>query len=273
LKRAVEEAESLYALGVPAVILFGIPNQKDAAGEQAWDASGIVQRGLQQIGAAVPDLVLIADACFCEYTDHGHCGVLTADGRVDNDPTLANLQRAAVAQAAAGAHIIAPSGMMDGMVQAIRAGLDEAGYQHVAIMAYAAKYASAFYGPFRDAADSAPAFGDRRQYQMDPANSREALREVQLDLDEGADIVMVKPALAYLDIVRQVREQANVPVAASNVSGEYAMAKAAAQAGWVDEKALVLETMTAMRRAGADLILTYWARDIARWLSEGSASS
>lgn len=266
--KAVEEAYRIYELGIPAVILFGVVDRtkKDAVGTQAWEEQGIVQLALKAIRAKVPNLVLIADACFCEYTDHGHCGVLDNQKQVCNDETLDNLARTAVAQAKAGADIIAPSGMMDGMVHAIRRGLDVTGFTHISIMAYSVKYASAFYGPFRDAADSAPAFGDRRQYQMDPSNVREGLREADLDVQEGADIVMVKPALAYLDVIYQVRQRVNLPVCAYNVSGEYSMVKAAAKLGWLDEKRTVLESLTSIKRAGADLIITYWAKDVAQWL-------
>lgn len=267
---AVDEARQLRDLKIPAAILFGVPDRsrKDACGSEAWAEDGLVQRALRAIHKEVPELMLIADACFCEYTDHGHCGVLNAKREVENDPTLENLARAAVAQAAAGADIIAPSGMMDGMVRAIRGGLDAAGHTNTAVMAYSVKYASAFYGPFRDAADSAPAFGDRRQYQMDCHNKREGRREALLDVDEGADIVMVKPALAYLDVIADVRRAVDLPVCAYNVSGEYSMVKAAAQNGWIDEKRTVLEIVAGIRRAGADMIITYWAKDLARWLSE-----
>ena len=270
IDQAVEEARLLYSLRVPAAILFGVPDRsrKDACGSEAWADDGIVQKALRAIRAEVPGLMLIADACFCEYTDHGHCGVLNAAREVENDPTLDNLARAAVAQARAGADIIAPSGMMDGMVRAIRAGLDAACMTHVSIMAYSVKYASAFYGPFRDAADSAPAFGDRRQYQMDCHNKREGRREALLDVEEGADIVMIKPALAYLDVIADVRRNVDLPVCAYNVSGEYSMVKAAAQRGWIDEKRTVLEIVAGIRRAGADMIITYWAKDLAQWLNE-----
>jgi porphobilinogen synthase len=267
LDHAVEEAAQLKDLNIPAAILFGVPDKsrKDAHGKEAWSAKGLVQQALARIKEQVPGLVLIADACFCEYTDHGHCGVLNEKKEVVNDATLENLAKTAVSQAKAGADLIAPSGMMDGMVQAIRRGLDESKLQDVGIMAYSVKYASAFYGPFRDAADSAPAFGDRRQYQMDPANVREGLREAQLDLDEGADIVMVKPALAYLDVICRVRQAVHVPVCAYNVSGEYSMIKAAAKNGWIDEQRTVLESLLGMRRAGADMIITYFAKDVAKW--------
>ena len=242
------------------------PREKDAEGSGAWDEEGIVQQATRAIKAAQPDLLVIADLCLCEYTSHGHCGLLAADGSVDNDATLELLARTAVAQARAGADIIAPSDMMDGRVGAIRAALDEEGFTEIPILAYSAKFASAFYGPFREAAGSAPAFGDRRGYQMDPGNAREALREALLDVEEGADIVMVKPALPYLDVIRRIADATTLPVAAYNVSGEYAMVKAAAAAGWLDERAAVLETLTAIRRAGADIVISYHAKDAARWL-------
>ncbi|MBF0128031.1 MAG: porphobilinogen synthase [Magnetococcales bacterium] len=267
IDQAVEDAAELLELGVRSVILFGIPESKDAEGSDAFSDEGIIQRALRAFRRELPELYLVADACFCEYTDHGHCGVLH-QGEVDNDATLANLARSALSYAEAGVDMVAPSGMMDGMVQAIRSGLDRAGHSQVAILSYAAKYASAYYGPFRDAAESTPRFGDRRAYQMDPANRREALREVALDIEQGADLVMVKPGLPYLDIVRDVRERFDCPVAVYNVSGEYAMVKAAAANGWIDEKRVVLETLTSFRRAGADLILTYHARDAARWLKQ-----
>lgn len=253
-------------LGIPGVILFGIPAHKDAVGSSGWDRQGIVQEAIRSTKEAVPELCVIADTCFCEYTDHGHCGVLR-NHNVDNDATLENLQRLAISYAEAGVDVVAPSGMMDGMVAAIRAALDDQGHEHIPIMSYAVKYASAYFGPFRDAADSAPVFGDRSSYQMNPANRREALREAQLDVEEGADILMVKPALAYLDIIRDVKEATNLPLAVYNVSGEYAMIKAAADQGWIDEERLVLETMTAMKRAGADVILSYHALDVARWIN------
>ncbi len=264
LGRHVREAASL---GIPAVLLFGIPARKDAVGSSAWDEKGIVQQAIRAAKDASPEMCVMADACFCEYTDHGHCGVLHGE-TVDNDATLSNLQREAVSYAEAGVDVVAPSGMMDGMVAAIRSGLDAAGHKDVAILSYAVKYASAYYGPFRDAADSSPSFGDRSTYQMDPANTREALRESQLDVDEGADILMVKPGLAYMDVVRAVREATHLPLAVYNVSGEYAMVKAAAQKGWIDERRVVLETMLGFKRAGADIILTYHAPDIARWLTD-----
>ena len=263
----VDAAKEAYDLGIPAVLVFGLPEYKDATGSSAWDDNSPVQRAVRAIKAALPELVVITDVCLCEYTDHGHCGVLRGE-TVDNDETLPLLVRSAVSHARAGADMVAPSDMMDGRVGAIRQGLDEAGYSNVAIMAYSAKFSSAYYGPFRVAADSAPQCGDRKGYQMDPANGREALKEVELDLEEGADIVMVKPALAYLDIVNQVKNSVLVPVAAYNVSGEYAMVKAAAQNGWIDEKKTVLETLLSMKRAGADMIITYHALDAARWLTE-----
>ncbi|TVQ55095.1 MAG: porphobilinogen synthase [Spirulina sp. DLM2.Bin59] len=269
IDKIVEEAKEVRDLGIPAVILFGIPDDKDNDATGAWHDCGIVQKAATAIKAAVPDLVVIADTCLCEYTAHGHCGYLEVGdltGRVLNDPTLELLKKTAVSQAQAGADIIAPSGMMDGFVSAIREGLDAAGFTDTPILSYAAKYASAYYGPFRDAAESAPQFGDRRTYQMDPANGREALKEVELDIQEGADMLMVKPALAYMDVIWRVKEMTNLPVAAYNVSGEYAMVKAAALNGWVDEERIVLETLTSFKRAGADLILTYHAKDAARWL-------
>ena len=255
------------SLGIPGVIFFGIPKEKDAIGSGGWDAEGIVQQAIRAAKKASPETCVIADTCFCEYTDHGHCGVLHGD-EVDNDATLANLQKEAVSYAEAGVDIIAPSGMMDGMIAAIRTGLDSAGFKDLPIMSYAVKYASAYFGPFRDAADSAPAFGDRSSYQMDPANSREALREAMLDIEEGADILMVKPGLAYMDIIRSVKDITDLPMAVYNVSGEYAMVKAAAEKGWIDEKRVVLETMLSFKRAGADLILSYHALDVARWLND-----
>jgi porphobilinogen synthase len=265
------EVDTIRAHGIPAVLLFGIPAAKDEVGSENYSDDGIVQRALRRLRERHPDLLLITDLCCCEYTDHGHCGVLR-DGSVDNDATLEVLGRAGVSHARAGADIVAPSGMMDGMVAAIRGALDQAGHTDTAILSYAVKYASAFYGPFREAADSAPAFGDRRQYQMDPANLREALLEAALDEAEGADFLMVKPALAYLDVVRAVRERTQLPLVAYNVSGEYAMVKAAARHGWIDECRVVLEALTGMRRAGADAIISYHAKDAAVWLSsEGTA--
>jgi porphobilinogen synthase len=262
---AVVEAKAARALGIPALILFGLPDKKDAEGTQAYAKDGIVQRALRTLKEAVPELQLIADVCLCEYTDHGHCGVV-AQGEVQNDATLPLLARMAVSCAQAGADIIAPSDMMDGRVLAIRRALQESGHTDTPILAYAAKYASGFYGPFREAAQSTPQFGDRRGYQMDPGNIREALKEVALDLEEGADLVMVKPALAYLDVITRVKERFDVPVAAYNVSGEYAMLKAAAKAGWVDGDRVMLEILTSIKRAGADLILTYHALEAARLL-------
>lgn len=267
--KIVEEAKEVYDLGIPAIILFGIPADKDTDATGAWHDCGIVQQATEAVKKAVPDLIVMVDTCLCEYTSHGHCGYLEVgdlSGRVLNDPTLELLKKTAVAQAKAGADIIAPSGMMDGFVGAIRQGLDSAGFEDIPIMSYAAKYASAYYGPFRDAADSAPQFGDRRTYQMDPGNGREALKEIALDIAEGADMLMVKPALAYMDIIWRVKEATNLPVAAYNVSGEYAMVKAAALNGWIDEERVVMETLTGFKRAGTDLILTYHAKDAARWL-------
>jgi len=266
-----KEVAALDALGVPAVLLFGIPESKDEAGSGAYDDAGIVQRALRAVKKSTPDMLLVTDVCLCEYTDHGHCGlVVERRGRkvVDNDRTLELLSKMALSHVRAGADVVAPSDMMDGRVGAIRRALDEAGFTEVPILSYAAKYASSFYGPFREAAESAPQFGDRRGYQMDPPNAREALREIELDIDEGADIVMVKPALAYLDVIRRVRERFDVPVAAYNVSGEFSMVKAAAERGWLDEKKIAMETLTAIRRAGADVIITYWAADVARWLKQ-----
>jgi porphobilinogen synthase len=261
--RATEECRRLVDTGVSAVLLFGVPDVKDAQGSGAIAPDGIVPRALAAIRRAAPTLLLITDVCLCEYTDHGHCGVLR-DGEVDNDPTLEVLATEAVAHARAGADVVAPSDMMDGRVGAIRRGLDAAGFAHTPILSYAAKFASCFYGPFREAAESTPAFGDRRGYQMDPANAEEALREVALDLDEGADMVMVKPAGPYLDVIRRVKDRFGYPVAAYQVSGEYAMIKAAAVNGWIDERRAVEETLTAIRRAGADVIITYFAKDVAR---------
>jgi len=267
----VREVREIDALGIPGIILFGIPEKKDALGSDACSDSGIVQQAIRAIKDTNPSLLVMTDVCFCEFTDHGHCGVVHEEtGRfdVDNDATLELLQEQAVSHARAGADMLAPSGMMDGMIEAIRNGLDEFGYDHLPIMSYAAKYSSGFYGPFREAAESAPQFGDRASYQMDPANGNEALREVELDVGEGADILMVKPALSYLDIIRRVKEGwPEVPLAAYNVSGEYAMVKAAAANGWIDEQRVTLEILTSIRRAGADMILTYHARDVARWLN------
>ena len=261
----VEGCREVEALGIPAVILFGLPESKDARGSSSLAATGVVQRAIEGIRKAKLNLLVMTDVCLCEYTDHGHCGVIEK-GEVANDATLPILAEQALSHARAGADIVAPSDMMDGRVGAIRRALDANGFADIAILSYAAKYCSGFYGPFREAAKSAPQFGDRRSYQMDPANAREALKEVALDLEEGADMVMVKPALPYLDIIRRVREQVNVPVAAYNVSGEYAMVKAAAQKGWLDEKRVVLELLTGIQRAGASIILTYHAKDAARWL-------
>jgi porphobilinogen synthase len=263
--KAVKEAESL---GIPGVILFGIPTDKDAVGTSGWDDNGIVQQAIRAAKKACPDMCVIADTCFCEYTEHGHCGVLCGH-EVDNDATLENLQKEAVSYAKAGVDIVAPSGMMDGMIAAIRMGLDEAGFKDTPIMSYAVKYASGYFGPFRDAADSTPTFGDRASYQMDPANRREAIKEALLDVEQGADMLMVKPGLAYMDIIREVKDATQLPMAVYNVSGEYAMIKAAAANGWIDEKRVVLETMLSFKRAGADLILSYHALDVARWLNEG----
>src|SRR5215218_6719673 len=263
---AVEEAGIAHALGIPAVLLFGLPASKDDEGSGAWDDEGVIQLATRAIKAAHPDLLVITDLCLCEYTSHGHCGVLRSDGVVDNDATLELLARTAVSQAAAGADAVAPSDMMDGRVGALRGALDEHGLAETPIMAYSAKYASAFYGPFREAADSAPAQGDRRGYQMDPANAREGVREAELDAGEGADVIMVKPALPYLDVIRRVKEVTRLPVAAYSVSGEYVMLKAAAAAGLLEERPAVLETLTGIRRAGADIVITYHAKDVARWL-------
>jgi porphobilinogen synthase len=263
---AVDEAGAAQALGIPAVLLFGLPPHKDEQGSGAWDDEGIVQLAIRAIKASHPDLLVIADLCLCEYTSHGHCGVLRDDGVVDNDATLELLARTALSQAEAGADAVAPSDMMDGRVGALRGVLDEHGLAETPVIAYSAKFASAFYGPFREAADSAPQTGDRRGYQMDPANALEAVREAKLDADEGADIVMVKPALPYLDVIRRVKDETGMPVAAYNVSGEYAMVKAAAERGLLDERAVVLEALTGIRRAGADIVITYHAKDVATWL-------
>jgi porphobilinogen synthase len=271
----VREAEAAHALGVPAIILFGIPSRKDAAGSEAYSPQGIICQAVRAVKKAAPNLVVITDVCLCEYTDHGHCGVVRRqEGKadafaVDNDATLQLLAREALTHVQAGADMVAPSDMMDGRVGAIRKALDSEGHSDIPIMAYSAKYASGFYGPFREAAESPPQFGDRSTYQMDPPNSDEALREVQLDIEEGADIVMVKPALAYMDITYRVKQQFHVPVATYNVSGEYAMVKAAAEKGWLNERRIVMEMLVGFRRAGADLILTYWAKEVARWLAEG----
>ncbi len=265
IDRAVKECEEVNALGIPAVILFGIPERKDSVGSEAYVDGGVVQRAIRAIKERAPELLVITDVCLCEYTDHGHCGVIK-DGDVDNDRTLELLVKEALSHAQSGADIVAPSDMMDGRVGAIRKALDQNGFEQIAIMAYAAKYASGFYAPFRDAAESTPQFGDRRSYQMDPANADEALREVELDIHEGADIIMVKPAMTYLDIVYRVKQKFGYPVAAYNVSGEYSMIKAAAKNGWIDERRIVLELMLSIKRAGADMILTYFAKDIAREL-------
>ncbi len=261
------EAKRIFKLGIPAVLLFGIPSEKDEVGSQAYNSQGVIQHAIRRIKAEAPDLLVMTDVCLCEYTSHGHCGVIY-NGSVQNDESLGLLARMALSHVVAGADVVAPSDMMDGRVGTIRQSLDKDGYSSTPIMAYSAKYASGFYGPFREAAASAPQFGDRRSYQMDPANVREALREVDLDIEEGADIVMVKPALAYLDVIQQVRQHCNLPIAAYNVSGEYSMIKAAAQQGWIDEKRLVMEVLTGIRRAGADMIITYFAPEVANWLSE-----
>ncbi|GLX69547.1 porphobilinogen synthase [Paenibacillus glycanilyticus] len=265
------EIREITSLGIQAIMLFGLPDHKDAEGTSAYDPNGIVQEATRLIKQWAPGLIVMADTCLCQFTDHGHCGMVHLDDAtgtavVDNDPSLSLLVRTAVSQAEAGADVIAPSNMMDGFVSAIREGLDEAGFSHVPILSYSVKYASAFYGPFRDAAKSAPQFGDRKTYQMDPANAREALREADSDVFEGADMLMVKPALSYLDIVRQLRDSFDLPIVAYNVSGEYAMVKAAAANGWIDERAIVLEKLISMKRAGADLIITYHAKDASRWL-------
>lgn len=265
--QAVKQAEEIYKLGIPAVEVFGLPAYKDDTGSSAWDMTSPVQRAIQAIKKEIPDLLIVGDVCLCQYTNSGHCGQLCGH-EVDNDPTLELLAKVAVSQAAAGADIIAPSDMMDGRIAVLREALDANQFKNVSIMSYAVKYASAYYGPFRDAADSAPQFGDRRGYQMDPANIREAMKEVELDMEEGADIIMVKPALAYLDVVSRVREKINRPVAVYNVSGEYAMVKAAAKNGWIDEKRIVMESLLCMKRAGADIIISYHAIDVAKWLRE-----
>ncbi|MBR7553429.1 porphobilinogen synthase [Allobacillus sp. GCM10007491] len=267
LDRLTEEMKEIKALGIQAVLLFGLPKEKDEVGTQAYDNEGVIQQATRLIKQEYPEILVVADTCLCEYTSHGHCGVIH-DGYVDNDASLPLHVQTAVSQAQAGADIIAPSNMMDGFVKEIREGLDEAGFENIPIMSYAVKYASAFYGPFREAADSTPQFGDRKTYQMDPANRIEALREADTDVEEGADFLIVKPALSYLDIVREVKDRYTLPVVAYNVSGEYSLIKAAAQNGWVDEKAIVMEKITSMKRAGADLIITYFAKDIAKWLSE-----
>jgi porphobilinogen synthase len=266
ISHAVEEAGEVHSLGVPAVLLFGVPVDKDAEGSGAYDDEGVVQLAVRALKEAHPELVVVTDVCLCAYTSHGHCGVVLEDGTVDNDISLELLAKTAISHARAGADAVAPSDMMDGRVGALRAQLDAEAFKDLPIVAYSAKFASAYYGPFREAADSAPAFGDRRSYQMDPANAEEAVREALLDVSEGADVVMVKPALPYLDVVRRVKEATRVPVAAYNVSGEYAMVKAAAAAGYIDERAVVLETLTAIRRAGADIVISYHAKDVAKWL-------
>jgi porphobilinogen synthase len=266
ISAAVEEAGEIASLGIPAVLLFGIPDHKDEEGSGAYDDEGIVQLATRAIKQAHPDLLVMTDVCLCEYTSHGHCGLLRSDGSVDNDSSVDLISKTAVSHARAGADVVAPSDMMDGRIGAVRAALDEEGLSDTPIVAYSAKFASAFYGPFREAADSTPAFGDRRAYQMDPANGDEAVREALLDVQEGADVVMVKPALPYLDVIRRVKESTNLPVAAYNVSGEYAMIKAASAAGMLDERAAVLEALTSIRRAGADIVITYHAKDAARWL-------
>ncbi len=262
----VKTAREAHALGIPGVILFGIPPKKDPLGTQAYAKHGIVQRAVKAVKDALPELLVITDVCLCQYTDHGHCGVIEGQ-QVDNDASLDLLARTAVSHAAAGADMVAPSDMMDGRVAEIRGALDESGHSQVPIMSYAAKYCSAFYGPFREAADSAPQFGDRRTYQMDPANAQEAIREATMDVEEGADIIMVKPALPYLDVITRIRDEIDLPVAAYNVSGEYSMVKAAAERGWIDEEKVMLETLTAIKRAGADMILTYFAMDAAQRLN------
>lgn len=267
----LQETEDIAKLGIPAILLFGVPEYKDELGTSAYQSEGIIQRAVRAIKKSVPELIVITDVCLCEYTSHGHCGVVV-DNYVDNDKTLELLARTAISHAEAGADIVAPSDMMDGRVKTIRQALDENGFQHTLILSYAAKYASAFYGPFREAAESTPQFGDRKSYQMDPPNWREALREVEQDISEGADIVMVKPALAYLDIICRVRNTFNYPLAAYNVSGEFAMVKAAAQHGWLDERQIVLEILTAIKRAGADIIISYHAKEAARWLSSKSCA-
>ena len=261
------EARRIASLGIPAVLLFGLPNEKDEVGSQAYAAQGIIQRTIRRLKAEVPDLLVITDVCLCEYTSHGHCGVI-ANGDVQNDESLKLLSQMALSHVEAGADMVAPSDMMDGRVRAIRSTLDEHGFSQLPIMAYSAKYASGFYGPFREAAGSAPQFGNRRSYQMDPANVREALREIDLDIAEGADIVMVKPAMAYMDVIRRVRDHCDLPIAAYNVSGEFAMIKAAAQNGWIDERRVTMEVLMGIRRAGADMIITYFAPDVAGWLKE-----
>ena len=267
LEHLGREAERIANLGIPAVLLFGIPTDKDETGSEAYNPQGIIQQAIRQFKASVPDLLVITDVCLCEYTSHGHCGLIR-NGSVQNDESLELLSRMALSHVEAGADIVAPSDMMDGRVGAMRRSLDEQGFNQAPIMAYSAKFASGFYGPFREAAGSTPQFGDRRAYQMDPANAREALREVELDIAEGADIVMVKPAMAYMDVIRQVRDRCDLPLAAYNVSGEYSMIKAAAQNGWIDERRIVMEVLTGIRRAGADMIITYFAPEVAAWLKD-----
>ncbi len=266
--RIVDAIKEVRDTGIKAIILFGIPSKKDSVGSDTWSDEGIIQRTLRKVKKEVPDIYVITDVCFCEYTDHGHCGVLKGD-TVDNDMTLENLKKQVISHAENGADMVAPSGMMDGMVKAIREALDSAGFKDMPIMAYSAKFASAYYGPFREAAESAPAFGDRRSYQMDPANYREAIKEVLLDVEEGADIVMVKPALAYLDVIRGVKEATLLPVAAYNVSGEYSIIKAGGKLGWIDEKKVMIETLISIKRAGADIILTYFAKEVAQLINRG----
>ena len=263
----VKDAKETFSLGIKAVILFGIPNSKDSVGSETWNDNGIIQIATKALKDAIPNLLVISDVCFCEYTEHGHCGVVTKSGELDNDATLLNLQKQVISHAKAGVDIVAPSGMIDGMVGAIRSALDDEGHALIPILSYAAKFSSSFYGPFREAVDSSPQFGDRKSYQMDPANRKEALREVALDVEEGADIIMVKPALPYLDIIRDVKERWDLPVAAYNVSGEYAMIKAAAERGWLDGDAAMLESLISIKRAGADMILTYFAKEAAKTIS------
>jgi porphobilinogen synthase len=272
LDRLEEEISEIVSVGIQSVLVFGVPSEKDAVGSSAYDDNGIVQKAIRQIKSQYSDLVVVADTCLCQFTDHGHCGVVhktECGADIDNDESLALLVKTAVSQAKAGADIIAPSNMMDGFVAAIRQGLDEAGFKHNPIMSYSVKYSSAYYGPFREAAHSSPQFGDRKTYQMDPANTREALREAESDIAEGADFLMVKPGLAYLDVVRMLRDRYDLPLVVYNVSAEYSMVKAAAKQGWIDEQAIVMETLLGMKRAGADLIITYHAKDAARWLQEG----
>ena len=263
----IKDAEETFSLGIKAVILFGIPKDKDSIGSETWDDNGIIQRAAKALKTSIPELLVISDVCFCEYTDHGHCGVITENGELDNDATLLNLQKQVVSHAKAGVDIVAPSGMIDGMVGAIRTALDDEGYISTPILSYAAKFSSSFYGPFREAVDSSPQFGDRKAYQLDPANRREALKEVELDVEEGADIIMIKPALPYLDLIREVRERWDLPIAAYNVSGEYAMIKAASERGWLDGDAAMLESLISIKRAGAAIILTYFAKEAAKKIS------